>query len=94
MESALSDNLDYRVFTSTALSSLRFADVIIDTLKTSIFGGIVGIVACWLGYNVRGGTREVGQAAMQAVVLSSLLILVADVVVVRVSIMLFGDVSG
>lgn len=94
MESALASNMDYRVFADTALSSLRFADIIVDTLKTSIFGLIVGIVACWLGYNVRGGTREVGQAAMQAVVLSSLLILVADVIVVRVSIMLFGDVSG
>jgi phospholipid/cholesterol/gamma-HCH transport system permease protein len=94
MESALSENMDYRVFMDTALSSLRFADIVVDTLKTSIFGLIVGIVACWLGYNVRGGTREVGQAAMRAVVLSSLLILVADVIVVRVSIMLFGDISG
>jgi phospholipid/cholesterol/gamma-HCH transport system permease protein len=94
MESALSENMDYRVFADTALSSLRFADIIVDTMKTSIFGLIVGIVACWLGYNVRGGTREVGQAAMRAVVLSSLLILVADVIVVRASIMLFGDISG
>jgi phospholipid/cholesterol/gamma-HCH transport system permease protein len=94
MESALAENMDYRVFMDTALSSLRFADIVVDTLKTSVFGAIVGIVACWLGYNVRGGTREVGQAAMQAVVLSSLLILVADVVVVRISIMLFGDISG
>ena len=83
LRSALAENMDYRVFMDTALSSLRFADIVVDTLKTSVFGAIVGIVACWLGYNVRGGTREVGQAAMQAVVLSSLLILVADVVVVR-----------
>jgi hypothetical protein len=31
---------------------------------------------------------------MQAVVLSSLLILIADVVVVRISLLIFGDVSG
>jgi hypothetical protein len=30
---------------------------------------------------------------MQAVVLSSLLILLADVVVVRISLMVFGDIS-
>ncbi len=63
-------------------------------MKTSVFGFIVGIVSCYLGYNVRGGTREVGQAAMQAVVLSSLLILIADVVIVRMSLIFFGDVSG
>ncbi len=94
LESNLSTGMDWRVFIDTAFSSMRFVDITVDTLKTSIFGFIVGIVACFLGYTVRGGTREVGQAAMQAVVLSSLLILIADVVVVRISLLVFGDVSG
>lgn len=94
VESNLASDMDWRVFIDTAFSSMRFVDITVDTLKTSIFGFIVGIVACFLGYTVRGGTREVGQAAMQAVVLSSLLILIADVVVVRISLLVFGDVSG
>ncbi len=93
-ESLLATNMDYRIFTNVAFSSLRFSDLFIDTMKTSIFGFIVGIVSCYMGYNVRGGTREVGRAAMQSVVLSSLLILLADVIVVRVSLMFFGDISG
>ncbi len=94
VESVLAEEMDYRVFVDTAFSSMRFADITVDTLKTSVFGLIVGLVSCWMGYNVRGGTREVGQAAMQAVVMSSLLILVADVVIVRISLMFFGDVSA
>lgn len=94
IESQLASGLDYRIFISTAFESLRFSDIVIDTGKTSIFGFIVGIVSCWLGFNVRGGTREVGRAAMQAVVVSSLLILLADVVVVRLSLLLFGDISS
>ena len=94
LEAVLSDGMDYRVFLDTAFDTMRFVDVIVDTMKTSIFGFIVGIVSCYLGYNVRGGTREVGQAAMQAVVVSSLLILVADVVIVRISLLVFGDISG
>ena len=94
MESVLASGMDWRVFIDTAFSSMRFVDIVVDTLKTSIFGFIVGIVACFLGYTVRGGTREVGQAAMQAVVLSSLLILIADVIVVRISLFIFGDISG
>ena len=94
LEAVLSDGMDYRVFVATAFDSMRFVDVIVDTMKTSIFGFIVGLVSCYLGYTVRGGTREVGQAAMQAVVVSSLLILVADVVIVRASLLLFGDISG
>jgi phospholipid/cholesterol/gamma-HCH transport system permease protein len=94
IESVMASNMDYRVFIDIAFSSIRFSDIIVDTMKTSIFGFIVGIVSCYLGYTVRGGTREVGQAAMQAVVLSSLLILLADVVVVRISLMFFGDISS
>ena len=94
LEATFTGGMDYRVFISTAFDSLRFVDVIVDTMKTSIFGFIVGIVSCYLGYNVRGGTREVGRAAMQAVVVSSLLILIADVVVVRASILFFGDISS
>lgn len=93
LEAVLADGMDYRVFLDTAFDSMRFVDVVVDTMKTSVFGFIVGIVSCYLGYNVRGGTREVGQAAMQSVVVSSLLILLADVFIVRVSLLLFGDIS-
>ncbi len=94
LESLLSSGMDYRVFISTAFESLRLSDLTVDTGKTAIFGFIVGIVSSYLGYNVRGGTREVGQAAMQSVVISSLLVLLADVMVVRISLTIFGDVSG
>ena len=93
LEAVTADGMALQVFIATAFDSMRFVDVIVDTGKTSLFGFIVGIVSCYMGYTVRGGTREVGRAAMQAVVLSSLLILVADVVVVRISLMLFGDIS-
>jgi phospholipid/cholesterol/gamma-HCH transport system permease protein len=93
-ESLIASGMDYRVFFTTAFSTIRLADLFIDTMKTSIFGFIVAIVSSYLGYNVRGGTREVGQAAMRAVVVSSLLILLADVIVVRISLMLFGDIAA
>lgn len=93
LETNLSTGMDWRVYISTAFSSMRFVDLIVDTGKTAVFGFIVGIVACFKGFTVRGGTREVGQAAMQAVVIASLLILVADVVIVRISLLLFGGVS-
>ncbi len=94
LESVLSTEMDYRIFFNTAFESIRISDLVVDTMKTSIFGFIVAIVSCYMGYNVRGGTREVGQAAMQAVVVSALLIFIADVVVVRMSLLIFGDISG
>lgn len=94
LESVLATNMDYRIYIATAFESLRFSDLIVDTMKTSVFGFIVAIVSCYFGYNVRGGTRAVGQAAMQSVVLSSLLILLADVLIVRISLMIFGDIGS
>ncbi len=87
IETALATGTDYRLFIDNAFSGLRMSDMIISTAKTSVFGFLVGIVSCHLGYDVRGSTREVGQAAMQAVVISSLLILIADVIVVRLSLL-------
>ena len=93
LESWASADMDYRIFINMAFASVRISDLLVDTLKTSIFGFLVGIVSCYMGYSVRGGTQEVGRAAMHSVVVSSLLILVADVFVVRISLMIFGDVS-
>src|SRR5690606_39838978 len=93
MESLISTNMDYRLYINVAFSSLRFSDLFGDTMKTSIFGVIVGIVSCYMGYNVLGGTREVGRAAMHSLAVPALLILLADVIVVRISLMLFGDIS-
>lgn len=92
LESFLANGMHYQVFLNTAFSSMRLTDLLVDTGKTTIFGFIVAMVSCFLGYTVRGGTREVGQAAMQAVVVSSLLIIVADVIIVRLSLFLFGSV--
>ena len=94
LESLMASGMDYRIFLSTAFETIRISDILVDTGKTAVFGFIVGIVSCHLGFNVRGGTREVGQAAMRAVVGSSLLILLTDVIIVRLSLLIFGDVGS
>ncbi len=89
LESVIASDQDYRVFFNSAFQSMNLPDLIVDTMKTSVFGFIVATVSCFKGFTVRGGTREVGQAAMQAVVLSSLFIFLADVIMVRLSLMFF-----
>jgi phospholipid/cholesterol/gamma-HCH transport system permease protein len=46
--------------------------------KSIIFGFILSTVGCFRGLNVSGGTQGVGRATTQAVVISSVLIIVAD----------------
>lgn len=52
-------------------------------IKTLFFAYIITSVAAYYGYYVRGGSLEVGQASTNAVVSSSILILLADVILTK-----------
>ena len=62
---------------------MTFHDFLPPTLKTAVFGLIIGLVACFQGMRTQGGTEGVGRSATSSVVLSSLFIILADVVMVR-----------
>ena len=47
-------------------------------VKASVYGWVLAAVGCWKGLSVRGGAQGVGQATTQAVVVSSVAILVLD----------------
>ncbi len=52
-------------------------------IKTYFFAFIITSVAAYYGYFVKGGALEVGKASTNAVVSSSILILLADVVLTK-----------
>lgn len=52
-------------------------------IKTLFFAFIITSVAAYYGYYVKGGSLEVGQASTKAVVSSSILILLADVILTK-----------
>lgn len=52
-------------------------------IKTLVFAYIIASVAAYYGYYVEGGSLEVGKASTNAVVSSSILILLADVVLTK-----------
>ena len=56
------------------------SDFLGGVVKTVVFGGIVGTIACYQGLAVRKGTREVGIAATRTVVASAVTVLFADFV--------------
>ena len=53
---------------------------------------IVGIVGTYKGYTATNGTEGVGKAATTAVVVSSLMILIFDMVLVKVTLWLWPTV--
>ena len=54
-----------------------------------MFGLIIGLVACFQGMRTQGGTEGVGRTATSSVVLSSLFVILADVVLVKLIVMFF-----
>ena len=68
---------------------LTLRDVLPGIGKTAVFGIIVGTVACFHGYNTEHGTFGVGQATKTSVVAAILLILISDVLLTKLSLILW-----
>jgi phospholipid/cholesterol/gamma-HCH transport system permease protein len=75
-------SLSARGYGERCLDYLRLADVIPGTLKTAIFGMIVGLVGCWVGLKSERSTEAIGGSATRGVVASVLLIFASNVVLV------------
>lgn len=79
-----------KLFFHSAVYSLWLRDIIPAIMKTMIFGFIVGVVGSKQGYTVTGGTAGVGHASTQAVVIASLLILFTDMVLAKVTVLVWA----
>jgi phospholipid/cholesterol/gamma-HCH transport system permease protein len=73
----------FRFFLNSGLKEAAMNDFLPPTFKTAIFGLIIGFVSCFEGMRTEGGTAGVGRSATSSVVLSSLFIILADVILVR-----------
>jgi len=82
--------LDSNQYWTSSWQILVFRDVFTGLVKPVLFGFIISTVGCYYGMSTRGGTQGVGRATTQAVVASSVLILVVDFFVTKLIFALFG----
>jgi phospholipid/cholesterol/gamma-HCH transport system permease protein len=75
---------------SMAWESLRYPDVIQGLVKPLFSGYIIASIGCFYGLKTTGGTQGVGRATIQAVVWSSVFIIVADFFVTRIMLFIFS----
>jgi phospholipid/cholesterol/gamma-HCH transport system permease protein len=80
-------------FWTRAINALQFSDLMQGVAKPVVFGFLLATVGCYKGLTVRGGTEGVGRATTQAVVISSVLILITDFFLTKVSLFLAGGVK-
>jgi phospholipid/cholesterol/gamma-HCH transport system permease protein len=78
------EGISIQTFLRNAFSSLTFLDLFTNIIKAVSYGFTIGIVGCYKGFNATQGTRGVGMAANQAVVLSIFLIFLEEFIIVQV----------
>ena len=88
--STLIFGLDSHQYWSSAWQVLVFQDVFTGLIKPVLFGFIIATVGCYYGMSARGGTQGVGRATTQAVVASSVFILLVDFFATKLLISIFG----
>ncbi len=86
---ALVEPLSFHQFITSGFKGADFNDFLPPTFKTAVFGLIIGLVACFQGMRTKGGAEGVGRAATSSVVLSSLFVILADVVLVKLILIFF-----
>ena len=69
---------------STAWRALQYNDVVQGLLKPFVFALIIALVGCYFGMQTTGGTQGVGRSTTQAVVVSSIWIIVATFFIGRI----------
>ena len=64
------------VYIKDTYNSMQMIDAIVGIVKGVVFGGIITSLGCYYGYYTEGGADGVGKATTNAVVYSSILILI------------------
>jgi len=75
---------------SQAYEFLRFPDILQGLVKPLFSGFIIASVGCFYGLRTTGGTEGVGRSTIQAVVSSSVLIIVVDLLVSQIMVATFS----
>ena len=81
-------SVTFNLFVAQAFAHIGFIDFMPALIKSFFFGAVIGLVGCYKGYTAGRGTESVGIAANSAVVISSLLVIIVDLVAVQITDML------
>jgi phospholipid/cholesterol/gamma-HCH transport system permease protein len=74
----LSTNMTVRIYLTYVFDSILMRDVLLGLLKSVAFATIIAQVGCMEGLKVRGGPEAVGRSTTSAVVKSTFLVILAD----------------
>jgi phospholipid/cholesterol/gamma-HCH transport system permease protein len=89
LATSFTSEANIRLFFMNAFANITMKDIIPSVIKTFFFGYAIGVVGCYEGYNATMGTESVGIAANTAVVVSSLMVIIIDMINVQIMTIIF-----
>lgn len=85
--------MSLRLYFDKSFSVIDVTDYVPATVKTMVFGYIIAVTSSYLGFTTSRGTEGVGRASTRAVVLSSILVILANVLLVRIIFFVFPQLT-
>lgn len=77
--------VSWDLYWTQVFDALSYGDIIPSIIKTFFFGFAIGMIGCYKGYYSKKGTEGVGRSANSAVVVSSLLVFIIDLIAVQIT---------
>lgn len=79
------------MYWSNVISRLLFGNIFVGILKPVVYSLLIAFISCYKGFSSEGGTKGVGRATTESVVLASISILVINFFITRV---VFSFIKG
>ncbi len=76
-------HMDPSFFWKTAIDGLDMGDLVVGCVKPVVFGFFIATISCYYGLRTSGGTTGLGRSTIDAVVSSSLVVLLMDFIVTK-----------
>jgi phospholipid/cholesterol/gamma-HCH transport system permease protein len=80
----MSLGVDTSFFWHSAINSLKLKDIVVGFTKPVFFGFFISTISCYYGFSTTGGTTGLGRNTINAVVISSVVVLVIDFIFTKV----------
>ncbi len=76
--------VSYATYYDSLTAALKLREIANGLIKSVVFGGIIALVCCYVGFKTSGGARGIGRSTTRSVVLSFMMVLVADYILTRI----------
>mgnify|MGYP001447690157 CR=1 FL=1 len=77
-------HVDYSFFWDSAIRVLKMKDLFVGCIKPIFFAFFISSISCYYGLTTRGGTTDLGKKSINAVVVSSIVVLALDFIFTKV----------